>query len=337
MAAITNVYGFLSPNRDSFRVQARIAHRHSRPQVSLKLTPPEIGKLRNSLLKSQLLHGNFDKTARFHGMRACADSNARRMVYSRGIADASAEGVSGKVVLTRELGKNDKMMVKLRALGLETIELPLIEHTHAEDTARLPETISAGPWDWVIITSPEGAKVFIDAWEKAGKPAMRIASVGEGTSAEFADISELEIGFEPSKATGVQLAAELPMRGPGERCMYAASAKAGSDVPRGLEERGFVVERLNTYSTNAVTTVDRAVLEAASQADVVTFGSPSTVKAWIQLLGDAALGPNGPKAACIGKTSAVASEKAGLPNIFFPEQPGIDGWVNSVLDALNQR
>lgn len=43
--------------------------------------------------------------------------------------------------------------------------------------------------------------------------------------------------------------------------------------------------RLLPYGTNgdlalqnAVTTVDRAVLEAASQADVVTFGSPSTVK-----------------------------------------------------------
>lgn len=59
------------------------------------------------------MQGNFDKTARFHGMRACADSNARRMVYSRGIADASAEGVSGKVVLTRELGKNDKMVCVL--------------------------------------------------------------------------------------------------------------------------------------------------------------------------------------------------------------------------------
>ena len=42
------------------------------------------------------------------------------------------------------------------------MELPLIEHAAAADTARLPEVLAERVWDWVIVTSPEGAHVLLD-------------------------------------------------------------------------------------------------------------------------------------------------------------------------------
>jgi uroporphyrinogen-III synthase len=51
---------------------------------------------------------------------------------------------------------------KLTKLGIECIELPLIEHAPAEDRALLGSTLAAGGWDWVIATSPEGAKVLLE-------------------------------------------------------------------------------------------------------------------------------------------------------------------------------
>jgi uroporphyrinogen-III synthase len=80
-----------------------------------------------------------------------------------------------------------------------------------------------------------------------------------------------------------------------------------------------------------VEAVDTAALARAVTADVVTFASPSTVKAWVQLAGDNA---HAPRVACIGYTSAVACATAHLSPCFYPEQPGMDGWVASVLDAL---
>eukprot|EP00959_Pyramimonas_sp_CCMP1952_P183728 3841699-Pyramimonas_sp.AAC.1 len=67
---------------------------------------------------------------------------------------------------------------------------------------------------------------------------------------------------------------------------------------------------------------------------VLLTPSLSGRRAWIQYGGAAALDPSGPKAACIGETSAAACKKNGIPNVFFPEKPGIDGWVDSVLEAL---
>lgn len=41
--------------------------------------------------------------------------------------------------------------------------------------------------------------------------------------------------------------------------------------------------------------------------------------------------------ACIGSTTAIAAEKQGFQNVHYPEQPGIEGFVTAVTDALSQQ
>ena len=40
--------------------------------------------------------------------------------------------------------------------------------------------------------------------------------------------------------------------------------------------------------------------------------------------------------ACIGSTTAIAAEKQGFQRVFFPDQPGIEGFVSAITDALNR-
>jgi uroporphyrinogen-III synthase len=40
-------------------------------------------------------------------------------------------------------------------------------------------------FDWVCITSPESASVFLEGWRAAGRPPVRVAVVGEGTGRVF--------------------------------------------------------------------------------------------------------------------------------------------------------
>mmetsp|Transcript_25433 Transcript_25433/g.55287 ORF Transcript_25433/g.55287 Transcript_25433/m.55287 type:complete len:373 (-) Transcript_25433:473-1591(-) len=242
--------------------------------------------------------------------------------------------VQGTVVVTREKGKNGKLVKRLEEVGIKCIELPLIEHAPGKDRHKLGSTLEAKDFDWVIVTSPEGAKVFVEGWQEAGKPDdLKLAVVGGGTAQVIESRSSVPIAFVPSKATGKTMAAELPAK-EGERVLYAASAKAGDDIQAGLESRGIQVVRLDTYTTRAVRSVSSDLLQQAAAADVVTFASPSTIKAWIQYGGEKTLDPSGPKAACIGETSASACKKMGIPNVFFPEKPGMKGWVSSVLEAL---
>ncbi|CAD7700507.1 unnamed protein product [Ostreobium quekettii] len=239
------------------------------------------------------------------------------------------------VVVTRERGKNAKLISALAAKGIpHALELPLIEHADGPDRAALPEVLRARHFAWVAVTSPEAAAVFLAAWRRAGRPSVRVAAVGGGTAEAIAQAGSLDAPFVPSKATAKVLAAELPVGNNGSgSVLYPASAKAGGDLQEGLEARGFEVTRLDTYDTRPASQVDLGDLEAAVGADVVTFGSPSAVGAWVALAGEA--GRAGPAFACIGRTSGEAARRAGLGRVFYPQRPGMEGWVAAVMDALD--
>ncbi|KAK9902026.1 hypothetical protein WJX75_001619 [Coccomyxa subellipsoidea] len=188
-------------------------------------------------------------------------------------------------------------MKSLQQRGVSVLELPLVETATGPDWSGLPSALRQGDHDWVILTSPESASVFLQGWRDAGKPQVRLAVVGSGTGVviEAAEEPDLHVVFTPSKANAEHLSAELPMEGEG-RVLYPASAKAGAGLQDGLEARGFSVRRLNTYNT------------VQDSADVAI--------------------------ACIGSTSAKAAEKLGLRRIYYPDSPGLEGFVESIVEAL---
>lgn len=251
-----------------------------------------------------------------------------------------------KVVVTRELGKNGALMNVLKSRGVTCLEMPLIEAVDGEDLESLPEVLLGEKWDWVCVTSPEAAKVFIEGYEKAGKPSgVRCATVGVATgkvlATAYPDVFALDKQFIPSKATAATLVKELPCD-QGSLVLYPASKKAATTLEEGLESRGATVVRLNTYSTEPVENLDPKIVQEAVRADVVTFGSPSAVRAWVDLCGGALYehitsveGVFQPAYVCIGETSAEACANCELPDVFYPENPGMDGWAETVFLALD--
>lgn len=238
------------------------------------------------------------------------------------------------VVVTREKGMNEKLVNALAKHDLRCLELPLIEHADGPDLPKLPEVLKSGGHDWVTITSPHSAEVFCQGWRSAGQPSCRIATVGKATSAVL-DRERIDVEFTPSKSNAETLAAELPpVNGSPGNVLYVASVRARGELESGLLKRGFVVTRLNTYDTIPVQTVSEADLSDALKADVVTFGSPSAIGAWKKVVQDKVADTLA--VACIGATSGKAAIEYGLENVHYPDKPGMDGWVQSVLKALEE-
>ncbi|XP_042500766.1 uroporphyrinogen-III synthase, chloroplastic-like isoform X2 [Macadamia integrifolia] len=243
-----------------------------------------------------------------------------------------------KVVVTRERGKNEKLITTLDKHGVNCLELPLIQHIKGPDFDRLSTVLSDISFDWIVITSPEAGIVFLEAWKVAGTPKVRVGVVGAGTASIFKEVmhsdqQSLTVAFSPSKATGKVLAVELPKQGDGTcTVLYPASMKAGCELEEGLSNRGFVVTRLNTYSTVPVPHVDQTILVQALSAPVVAVASPSAVRAWMNLI--SAPGKWNNSVACIGETTALAAKSLGLKNVYYPTNPGLEGWVDSILEAL---
>eukprot|EP00960_Hanusia_phi_P000764 21130-Hanusia_phi.AAC.4 len=230
------------------------------------------------------------------------------------------------VALTRELGKNSKLEKVLSEKGIRTVELPCIAFEAGTDAETLPKALQE-EWEYVVVTSPEAASVFLDAWREAGEPSLPVACVGAGTKQALQE-GGIEPVFMPSKATGKTLADELPGPRRSGRVLYPASAKARTEVQGGLTARGFSVTRLNTYDTVSATWSDKELQMGASAA-VIALASPSAVKTWAERLGTKQY------AACIGETSAAACKELGFEHVFWPESPGILGWAQAVHDALD--
>ncbi|KAL4581386.1 hypothetical protein LXL04_017600 [Taraxacum kok-saghyz] len=201
--------------------------------------------------------------------------------------------------------------------------------------------LAANTFDWIILTSPEAALVFLDAWKVAGSPNVIITVVGSGTTTIFNEATSstnqlIDVAFVPSKSTGKVLASELPKHGNGNcNVLYPASEKASHDRENGFSNRGFHVTRLNTYTTKTVEYVDQMILEQALSSSVVAVASPSAIRAWMNLVSESDRWHG--SIACIGITTASAAKKMGLKNVYYLSSPGLQGWVDSIIDALQTK
>uniref|UniRef100_J3LKR3 Uroporphyrinogen-III synthase n=1 Tax=Oryza brachyantha TaxID=4533 RepID=J3LKR3_ORYBR len=222
------------------------------------------------------------------------------------------------VVVTRERGKNAKLIAALQIHNIQTLELPLIRHVEGPDTDRLSDVLRDEKFDWITITSPEAAAVFLEGWKNRNYASCTSFILSCGLC---------------GGAMGKVLASELP-RTTETTCkvLYPASAKAGNEIQNGLSDRGFEVTRLNTYTTVPVQDVDPLILKPALSAPVVAVASPSALRAWLNLVSQ--VDNWGNAIACIGETTASAAKEFGLKSIYYPTTPGIDGWVESILEAL---
>ncbi|GAV69037.1 HEM4 domain-containing protein [Cephalotus follicularis] len=284
-----------------------------------------------SLSPPSLACSCLQRISSFGSIKACISTYTSTL-------STSSSNLNPKVVVTRERGKNGKLINALDKHGINCLELPLIQHMQGPDLDRLSSVLSDTSFDWIVITSPEAGSVFLEAWKVAGTPNVKVGVVGAGTASVFEEVIEssqslLDVAFMPSKATGKVLASELPKNGNKKcRVLYPASVKASNEIEEGLSSRGFEVMRLNTYTTEPVHHVDRMVLKQAVSAPVVAVASPSAVHAWVNIISDSERWSN--SVVCIGETTASAAKRSGLRDVYYPTHPGLEGWVGSILEAL---
>lgn len=128
---------------------------------------------------------------------------------------------------------------------------------------------------------------------------------------------------------------ELPkITGGNNTVLYPSSAKASTVLQQGLEKRGFIVKRLNTYDTRKVESLDEGLLDMAKYAQVIAIASPSAVKAWVQHVGIEVAA--GIPVAAIGSTSANAAKGIGIEKVYYPEEPGLDTFVDTIVGVLGK-
>ena len=230
----------------------------------------------------------------------------------------------GYVVLTRDPVKDARLSARLDAAGIPHVGVPLLRHAPGPDRDVLHERLRER-WNWIIVTSPTAASFLLEAWDRAGRPGLRIAAIGKSTARALEE-GGVPVAYTSPQAYGERLANELGGAG---RVLWPTSALAGGGMEKVLGKRGFDLVRLDVYLTlpRRLSEDERLTL---SNATVAALASPSAVRAWAEAT------PARPPVAAIGRVSAKAALKAGFEQVWFPDNPGLEGWAQVVCDVYKR-
>jgi uroporphyrinogen III methyltransferase/synthase len=197
----------------------------------------------------------------------------------------------------------------LRTCGAEPVLIPMIAIRRL-DTAPLDAALEQA-WDWIVATSPNGARVVLDRLAERGLP-TRWAAIGPRT-AETLMASGIEPRIALSDGTGAALAEALG-RVEGQQVLLARARTATKDLPRILRAQGAHVRDVAVYETIAGPESSRAPLAQAlaDGIDAVIFTSGSTVEGFTRLAAEPALALASKTVVAIGPTTAGAVRETGV-------------------------
>jgi uroporphyrinogen III methyltransferase/synthase len=205
-----------------------------------------------------------------------------------------------KVVVTRPREQAEPLVARLEALGHEVVECPLIE------IDPLPGPVAVEGYDWVIVTSPNGARELV---ARATCELPKVAAVGPGTAETLK-----ELGVEPALVPRVSsqdgLLAEFPR--PVGRVLFAAAEGARR---RPIEELG--ADFVALYTTRLVRPRE------LPDGDLVVLASGSAARSFAELGVDI-------PAVTIGPQTTEAARAAGLRVLAEAETHDLDGLVAAV-------
>lgn len=211
--------------------------------------------------------------------------------------------------------------------------VPTIEIVDPDDGgAALRAAVAAlDTYEWVVVTSPNGAQRFCAELAGRGLGEVRLAVIGPGTAAEFA-AHHLAPALVPDRFVAESLLEAFPAPDPEGhgRVLLARAAVARDVLPDGLRALGWHVDVVDAYR-NVPVVPDDGERRGVADADIVTFTAASAVDNWVTSFGADSCPPI---VACIGPVTAAAAAAAGLRVDIVPLEHTIDGLVDAIVDSV---
>ena len=209
-----------------------------------------------------------------------------------------------RVIVTRARAQLEPLARRIEVLGLEVVRCPLIE---LEPIG--PKHVAVDGYDWVVVTSPFGARELL---RRARGTLPNVAAIGPGTAATLAE-GGVEPALVPAVSTQEGLLAELPT--PAGHVLFAGAERA-----RPLLADELAADVVPLYRTKALRP------EPLPEGDLVVLASASAAEAF------AALGLELP-AVSIGPETTRAAKAAGVNVVAEARTHDLEGLVAAVAEA----
>ena len=246
-----------------------------------------------------------------------------------------------RIIVTRDWRQSSMLAEPLEALGAEILFVPVIEIADPAESSALNEAIqNLASYDWLIFTSANGVRQFVEALDRSSKDLRdlraKLCAIGPATRAAI-EALHLLVDVMPEEYVAESLVEALAGENlKGKRILLPRAAVARDLVPDTLRERGAIVDVVEAYRT--IVPADAAVRakEAlAHKPDWITFTSSSTVKNLLAVAGREAL--RGIKVASIGPVTSATAREAGLTVDVEADPHTIDGLVDAIVHKRESR
>ncbi len=250
-----------------------------------------------------------------------------------------------RILVTRARAQAGAFADRLRALGAEAVELPVIAIEPTEEAEDIREgllrlALPRAAGRFAVFTSANAVRLVLAALDETGHDArlfagVTVVAIGPETAAALRE-GGLRADTVPREYIAEAVADLLEAHGVKGAFVWMPRAAAARDVlPDRLRAAGAEVEVTQIY--RAVLPEGTADLLRAELAhgtlDAVTFTSSSTVTHFQAALEGAPF-PAGAIAACIGPVTARAATEAGFPVELIAESYTTDGLAEALARHL---
>jgi uroporphyrinogen III methyltransferase/synthase len=180
------------------------------------------------------------------------------------------------VLVTRDVRQSSDLTARLKALGADVFEFPVIEIAKPSSFEALDRSLALlNSYDWIVFASTNAVDSFIDRMRTLNLPHDRlancsIAAVGAKT-ADSLRLRGLEVNFCPQNFSAVDFAGEFcKLHEPSQKKVLWPRTNVGKlTIKELLEEQGASVEAVIAYET---VLPDQAVQRRAELLTLIQSG-----------------------------------------------------------------
>ena len=226
--------------------------------------------------------------------------------------------------------------------GAMVIEIPFIEIKPPKSYKPVDEALKQlHRYDWLILTSVNGAEVFFSRLQKiksANLSGLRVAAIGPATRAEI-EQQGLRVDVMPREYVAESIVRALRAKVKGKRVLLVRASVARDVIPRRLREAGAKVEVVDAYQTilprGSAAKVKALLSNPKRRPHAITFTSSSTVRNFVKMAGRSPL--EGVLLASIGPVTSATLRDCGLQAHAEAREYTMKGIVAALRKAFTRR
>ncbi len=248
------------------------------------------------------------------------------------------------IVVTRSREQASEFADQLYEHGAQVIEFPTIDIVKPDSIQPLDDAIkNIHTFNWLVFTSINGVDAFFQRLFELGKDVrelkgLKVCAIGPATEGGI-EKYHIKVDCRPPKFVAESVVEELKKVTAikGENFLLPRADIARSFLPEELQKLGGKVTDLVAYKTVMAQPrdIDLAEKIKSGEIHIVTFTSSSTVRNFIQLVGEKNIPSfNGHvKFASIGPITTQTAEEMGLRIDIKAREYTIPGLVDAILES----